>query len=926
MPETKLLDWNRPLLPAVTDGLLDAVRDAILDLGDTIVIVPTIQSGRRLRESLSLAAADRNRGLLPPEILTPDQLLARPLRHRPAADEATVLAAWFTVLSKIDLARYPAVFPVEPQTSAGWRLGLAQRFARLQGELGEEGLAFADVAERDAETGFESERWHQLASLEKAFLRDLENRGLEDPRAARRAVATDYRPPEHVRRIILAATPDPQPLPLQALAGAESHAVVEVWIYGEDRAHFDNWGRPLPEIWTERPLDLEGWGCHFHNLSGPEDASAEFAGLLGEAEPESVLLGLADPALNPIVAERLAKASIATYDPDGEALALGGPARLAELLGELVEEAGTTAVRSLLQHPDIAAWLDLDSSPQALLRRLDRVFQDHLCADLDAFLRVTGDPGLRAALKRLEALRRDLADARNFGRALAAALRSIYAGKQIDPNRRVWIERAKALRRCLDETAAVAERFPELDAAAGRSLFRQALNRAKVYPDRPREAHDLLGWLELLWNDAPHAILAGINEGLVPESVVGDAFLPESLRETLGLRTNARRFARDAYLLEAACRRRATNGRIDILVPQAAADGTPLKPSRLLFQSGEANFLPRVRALFAEPAPEANATPHTHPWRLRPPPGLPCPAHLSVSQLKGYLECPFRFFLRHILRMRPLDVESRELTPAAFGSLFHDSAAQLAGLQLDPSLKPAQLAEQLATAADALIRRRYGAKLSFALRLQREALMARIEAFAERQVEDVAANGRSEILDTEKDFSIEIEGIEIRGRIDRIDRRDGRLELIDYKTADQPAEPARAHLAAVARKAPPAHLPEEAFFEHEGKRYRWVDLQLPLYVLATRESGAERPGVAYVNLPKTLDRSGFARWSDFTESHLESARACAAALVRQIKSGIFWPPNETPKYDDFAPLFPDGLETTVDSDYFTAYPFLEITG
>ena len=33
---------------------------------------------------------------------------------------------------------------------------------------------------------------------------------------------------------------------------------------------------------------------------------------------------------------------------------------------------------------------------------------------------------------------------------------------------------------------------------------------------------------------------------MVPEAVVGDAFVPESLREKLGLKTNGERFARDA--------------------------------------------------------------------------------------------------------------------------------------------------------------------------------------------------------------------------------------------------------------------------------------------------------------------------------------------------------------------------------------------
>lgn len=42
--------------------------------------------------------------------------------------------------------------------------------------------------------------------------------------------------------------------------------------------------------------------------------------------------------------------------------------------------------------------------------------------------------------------------------------------------------------------------------------------------ERPAGALDLLGWLELLWEDAPHLVVAGVNDGNVPEATVGDVF------------------------------------------------------------------------------------------------------------------------------------------------------------------------------------------------------------------------------------------------------------------------------------------------------------------------------------------------------------------------------------------------------------------
>jgi ATP-dependent helicase/nuclease subunit B len=330
-----------------------------------------------------------------------------------------------------------------------------------------------------------------------------------------------------------------------------------------------------------------------------------------------------------------------------------------------------------------------------------------------------------------------------------------------------------------------------------------------------------------------------------------------------------------------------------------------------------------VEQLFREPVANIHTVQHSTPWRFTPP-AVPLPEHLSVSALKSYLECPFRFFLRHLLKLQSVDTQTREMSAAAFGNLFHDTVAELAGTPLTTQTTASELIGQLHKAAESKRFDQYGNRLSFALKLQEVALHARLETFAYEQIKDLLATGNRQIIEVEKDFELSIAGLFIRGRIDRIDRlADGRLELIDYKTSDTPVPPEKAHLAPVARKAPPAHLPEAAFFEHEGKRYRWKDLQLPLYLLAERDASGERPNLAYFNLAKTAEKSGIERWQGFTESHLDAALACAEAIVGQIRQGIFWPPNPDAEtdYDPFAPLFPDGIAQSVHEDDFLHYRF-----
>ncbi len=138
--------------------------------------------------------------------------------------------------------------------------------------------------------------------------------------------------------------------------------------------------------------------------------------------------------------------------------------------------------------------------------------------------------------------------------------------------------------------------------------------------EKPDGAVELQGWLELLFEDAPHLVVAGFNDGRVPEAIAGDPFLPEALRTKLGLKTNGARLARDAYVLTAldACRR--AGGRLDLLVGKASAIGDPLRPSRLLLQCSDAELPGAGGMSCSSDLAAGRAGPSwRRAWQLRPP-------------------------------------------------------------------------------------------------------------------------------------------------------------------------------------------------------------------------------------------------------------------------------------------------------------------
>ena len=421
--------------------------------------------------------------------------------------------------------------------------------------------------------------------------------------------------------------------------------------------------------------------------------------------------------------------------------------------------------------------------------------------------------------------------------------------------------------------------------------------------DKPPGAIELQGWLELPFEDAPHVIVAGLNEGCVPESIVGDVFLPESLRARLGLKTNAARFARDAYLLHALVASRRESGRVDLLLAKVNAAGEPLRPSRLLLQCADEALPARIQFLFRPLESSATLPAWERPWRLRPRRAAP-PANVSVTAFRAYLACPFRFYLRHVLKLGAVDSLKSELNAMDFGTLCHGPLEMLVQPAWRDCTDEQVLASALVEEFDRAARERFGSAPAVPILAQLESGRQRLRRAAQVQVGERAAGWQ--VVATEQSFAVEIGGCTVRGKIDRIDRHldTGAWRVVDYKTTDAAPSPAAAHLGTAREEMPEWALVHAA----DGKLRAWTDLQLPLYVHALPRLIPEATGriaCGYFNLPKAVTATQLAVWEDYTPELHASALRCAEAVIAAVRAEQFWPPSErvSPDYDEFAPLF-----------------------
>ena len=205
---------------------------------------------------------------------------------------------------------------------------------------------------------------------------------------------------------------------------------------------------------------------------------------------------------------------------------------------------------------------------------------------------------------------------------------------------------------------------------------------------------------------------------------------------------------------------------------------------------------------------------------------------------------------------------------------------------------------------------RYGKVLSLPLLVQVESARQRLGKLADLQAQQRAAGW--ECIQVERAFEIEISGLRVRGKIDRIDRNaeTGAVRVLDYKTSDKPHPPAQTHLRGI---RPGEAVPAWAQIVMEGRMRAWSDLQLPLYLQAL---AGEFPGhvtCGYFNLPKASGETALALWEDYTIALHDSAMRCAAGACAAIRRGDFWPANEDIRADrdECAALFHHGIKESV---------------
>ena len=883
----------------IADRLAERVRtdaSGAKSLGHLLVVVPTAQSGRRLR----LKLAERLGAFMSPEIRLPPQLVV------PDAPEIA--------------GRADELLAFREALGEKGSLDAAAQFSDIRGILGANALSFADVAAKvgtiltDEVADVEVARWQELAELERRYRAALATRGKKDRIAAMKERLADPPQLNGIETIVLAGLLDPLPAlrsVVETYARRDRLEVVEL----------------LPSIPPLNPqssiLNSQLSTLRIRPCATAASEAAEVAEIFAAVKDDEELpaLCVADAEVFPEIQGALQAKGLKVHDPSRTPLVTSSLGHLVEQIASLVRTRSYTVFSAFVRSGDVRRWLcaELKISPGEYveaLTQLDNAQAELLPETVDDIGPKTKGK-LRAIFEHVGVCLRK--------KGVRQILQAVFKDRLLDerdPDAREFAAAAELVNELLDECSPSSSNpqpstfnpppstfnlqppTPNLQPSTFNlqpepELFAFRL-RESSYSLEPDEGDVILtdGWLEVPFLSAEELVVVGFNEGRVPESVVGHAFLPDRLRRGLGLPDNESRAARDRAILAlaTACRK---PGAVRISFRAIDAKGDVLKPSRLLFEgTDDAEFLRRVRTFYGVRAGTEEAKTPDLPanWKLKLeiPPARKELTFTSPSSLDLYLHCPFTYCLKKTFGERQ-DDRADELDPSEFGNLAHNALERWGGGPLKDSEDAEAIAAELATQVDALLGERFGTSVPAIVALQGESMKRRLACFARIQAERHAQGWRT--VAAERKLQVVYGHTTVKGRCDRIDfnAQTGEWCVIDYKTFDNP---------------------DRAVW-FDAKKQEWKSLQLPLYC-AMLDADPEFPEAklakissAYCILGKTAETTLFT--GPLNGAFVPEAEAKVRELVDRIERGIFWPPS--PRNDwqwDFADWIFNTPEESVD--------------
>ena len=912
------IGWDKPLLDLASNYLEKTLSEN--PNGNSLIITPSKQASRKLQQLLDKGKTRQNNLLFGTPETALDIFLTYELSRATPNQQIT---AWALTLKNINFKKLKNIFPIPPkERSMNWALKTARAFISLKNSLSEGALNISDLTDNDDWSLGDSLRWIELSQLEQLVESKLQTKGLTHKlQAPFQPQPTD----NEINNIILIGLPDPPKILTKILGTVSKNIDINIAIYAphSEEKNFDHWGKPIKETWSKKLIDIPLTDSCIHVESTPKKEAEKISSIVSNYKDPLGLVGIiiTDNEITSFLRDELHKNDFNTFDPSGQSLSNHEIFALINQIRNLLATKSFKSLCELIQFPgmvNIISTTGSDSLENSKLDALNEILIDldqinnyHMPKDLDSCLRFTrNQEKFKKVYSFLNDLNMWILDfENNLQDHLLSFLKTIYSNQKFDSHLdRSYLDIAQKLNDLLHEIEP--HGLNHLGAVDKLDFIIQSLKTERTHEIKEPHSIELQGWLEALWDNNPHITIAGMNEGYVPDRTDGDIFLPDKLRESIGLRCNESILARDNYIFTALLESRSIEGRVDITLGKKTIEGDNLKPSRLLLQCNDKDLAERALKLCTDSDSENKIPPWTYAWKLKPikmDEQSKIFNQISVTDFRNYLSCPFRFYLKNIAKMPELEKFKMEMDPREFGTLCHEVLDDFGKNQeVNDSDNEEEIYSYLTEKLNYRVKRKYGTNPSVPILFQTSSINERLRWFSTLQAKQRSLGWK--ILHSEyvihKNEPLMIGKLKLRGTIDRIEinERDGSFRVLDYKTTSHSKNPKSIHIKKTFQNQ--VNLETEwKYLKQKDKYFEWTDLQIPLYVYSSRKIfNPKEISTGYFNIGASKESTRIETWDEIDDDFLESALNCALGVSSSISNHIFWPPNDSPKYDSYSEI------------------------
>jgi double-strand break repair protein AddB len=360
----------------------------------------------------------------------------------------------------------------------------------------------------------------------------------------------------------------------------------------------------------------------------------------------------------------------------------------------------------------------------------------------------------------------------------------------------IWLLKAgQQLRQTVDDLLTQAPFGGDLTAMDYATLFATILANAEGVRDREAPHPSILIWgtMEARVQGADLLILAGLNEGVWPQSPTPDPWLNRNLRNQAGLLLPERRIGLSAHDFQQAIAAREVwltrsirsddaqtvasrwiNRLTNMLRGLPDQDGDKALQS---MQDRGATWLELAKTL------QAPGQIETAPRPSPKPPLDARPRHLSVTEIKRLIRDPYVIYAKHVLRLRPLGSLMQEPDALMRGIVIHEIfEAYVKAAQANPSQNTRS---DLMRITDTILAKNIPWPHTRAL------WKARIDRVANWFLDTEStrlATAKPTAFEIKGNITIPALGFKLTATADRIDRGiTGGLHIYDYKSGAIPS-------------------------------------------------------------------------------------------------------------------------------------------